>query len=298
MKTLLLSICTCILFAPCSFSQVPQVFPTDSTAYWQLNYKCYDGGQDTYYTSMTFTVAGDTMIDNEQFHFLYFDEFANWHALVHLDGEQVYFRYPNGLPHGSSDDTGLFLAYDFSLAVGDTFYFPDIIAENVFVIVDNIDTIQYSDGLDRRRFHLNDTLGFYTGLMDYWVEGIGGIGGIGALTGPFYFESLFECGLAGFKFYENDELVLHEVILGDKEVELRLEIEVYPNPTQDFIRIISPELIKKLTLYNISGKMLLEQHIDLMEYELDLSESIATGMHILKIELEDQVFQMKRLIKN
>ena len=77
-----------------------------------------------------------------------------------------------------------------------------------------------------------------------------------------------------------------------KNISYTGEIEVYPNPATDYV-IIKGNRIKRIDIYDISGKCLVTQnnggYIDV--------EGLGTGVYLLKIETEDGITKKKFLKK-
>ena len=70
------------------------------------------------------------------------------------------------------------------------------------------------------------------------------------------------------------------------------EINLYPNPSTDYIRIDSPVAITSWTLFSLSGSVLKHSVSDLQIQVIDLS----AGFYILKIDTADGVVT-KKIIK-
>ena len=70
------------------------------------------------------------------------------------------------------------------------------------------------------------------------------------------------------------------------------EFNIYPNPTNEKINIETAEQIEKITILDISGKIILE----ITSTEIDLSKQ-KTGTYFLKIETENGIFTEKIIIE-
>ena len=222
MKTLLLPFLFLITFSQSSFSQLSEVFPTDSAS-WSIDYFCFNGGpSNIIYDTRTVTIGGDTIVNNEEYTLYYYhgDEYP---TLVKVDDQKVYFKetHPNF-------DTTTYLGFDFGLEVGETFVYPVFPwTDPDTMTVEAIDTVQFLDGIKRKRLKLNKTYDNICGEADFWVEGIG------SMPNPFYFYGCFECSVSSFTFYQNEEVVLYELISNNEDIKQDFEINIYPNPVRD-----------------------------------------------------------------
>jgi plastocyanin len=74
-------------------------------------------------------------------------------------------------------------------------------------------------------------------------------------------------------------------------------LKVYPNPATDYIHIEAEATIESLSLYNMTGSQLLQlRGLNSKFLTLSLDE-IRSGIYFLKIETEDQLSMIKRLVK-
>ena len=101
--------------------------------------------------------------------------------------------------------------------------------------------------------------------------------------------------LASFSKLEDQYITIQitdqNLSLGDSTIQ---EIKVYPNPFESVITINNPEKIKKLTVLDISGKVL--NTIINPTNTLNLS-NLSSGVYLLKIETVTQKIQQIKLIK-
>jgi len=89
-------------------------------------------------------------------------------------------------------------------------------------------------------------------------------------------------------WYEN----LGELGFGDF---LKSEIEIYPNPTKNTIYIQSPILINNIKIYDVLGKLVLEEENPIPTMQLDIS-NVASGLLLVQIET-DKGFVVKMVVK-
>lgn len=75
-------------------------------------------------------------------------------------------------------------------------------------------------------------------------------------------------------------------------------VSIYPNPVKDHVHIVSTYSMKRLSLYDVSGKMLKDLELK-GEFEgaLNLSE-LPSGLYILNIEMISGEVNRSRIIKN
>ncbi len=74
------------------------------------------------------------------------------------------------------------------------------------------------------------------------------------------------------------------------------QLAVYPNPTDDMVQISSAEEMTKLQVYDISGKLLLEERLLASQYKLDLN-GLAQGVYTLHVFYKDGQPVIQRLLK-
>jgi len=272
------------------FSQLSQVFPTDS-AYWELRYKCYDGGpQNVYYTDVTASFGNDTLIDNETY-----TAFTNPRAqgqtqpaYIRVAGDKVYYKRSSQFM-----DTATYLIFDFGLEAGDVFYYPDLVWSDS-VIVQAVDSVTFLDGITRKRIIFQNPYTDICGPTDYWVEGIGG------MPYPFYFDNhCFECMLSKFEFYQNDQLVVTEVLLDNNEVAAKEQeaIFIHPNPAKSVVFIESGDVsIKEYQIFDLTGREITRATINHNNFELHIPPSLTKGMYLLTLRLENNTIQIEKLL--
>lgn len=288
MKSITITILFFLAIHQSVWSQVAQVFPTDS-AYWEMGYKCYDGGpQNVYFITVTASFGNDTLIDNETY-----TTFINtasqggtYPSFIRVVGEKVYYKRASLFM-----DTTTYEIFDFSLEPGDYFTIPAYLSQPYSLLVQAVDSVTYLDGITRKRIQFQDPFYNICGETSYWVEGIGGI------PNPFYFDgNCFECMLASYSFYEHGQLV-KDVLLKNNEIQHRTEILIYPNPAKSFVLIESKEvLIKEYTIFDLSGKQISQAKVDRHDVKLAIPPSMTKGMYLLTVKLENDVIQVEKLL--
>lgn len=89
--------------------------------------------------------------------------------------------------------------------------------------------------------------------------------------------------------------VIHNNNPSLSHTEFEVNLSVFPNPTNDFITVSSSEKIRSITLIDMSGKMICLSYSANMP--IGLKElGCQSGLHVLKIEMENGLVIHKRLI--
>lgn len=73
------------------------------------------------------------------------------------------------------------------------------------------------------------------------------------------------------------------------------DINVYPNPARNYFYIISPELIKEILIYDITGKVVYSEKVN--NYEKRIDNKFSGGIFILKIYTDKTIHTKRLLIK-
>ena len=72
-------------------------------------------------------------------------------------------------------------------------------------------------------------------------------------------------------------------------------LEIYPNPTTDFLNISSDLKIERLEIYDINGRMI--KNLKYEQFERVDLRNLEDGMHLLYLRTDERIF-VKRVIKN
>lgn len=168
-------------------------------------------------------IAGDTVVNGHTYTMVNgMDNGVPWEfsrAWFREDVEErkVYAMWPSGNPP-DFDGAVEYVAYDFSLAVGDTFIVPPPLhvsvgqADTTFYVITSIDSMLIGDVL-RKRFWFNpNTLV----SSNFWIEGIGGE------PGPFITHYMFEGWHVLRCMWHEDELVYSNPLPGPPEHNLQM----------------------------------------------------------------------------
>jgi len=270
------------------FSQSYVAFP-DSNASWTV---FVTGFLPPPLYESQFFISGDTLIGTTQYHKIYgcsfFNNVAGYYFGMRQDtlARQVFIK-PNSLPE--------YLAYDFSLTVGDTFHLDTINYETfVVTIVDSI----LVQGQPRKRLQLTSIWPSYI-CEPEWIEGIGSTYGFF----PVHCNKLTVSNLVCFS--QNNQLVFPDTgscppcavtSVGVNLIQDKL-FTVSPNPFDSEIAIKFPTQISgyvKITIRDIFGKAVYDKSESnfsaISDKKIDLN-FLVDGIYIL-----DVVFDNKRVI--
>jgi len=276
-----------ILTSQFIYAQLSQVFPTEN-AKWDVGIKCDDGGPNNVtYDEVEYTVGSDTIINGLSYS--RFGDFA-YSGFVRVEGDRVYFK--DNETDGSNSPE--WIAFDFGLEAGDMFYHPPALNLNQdFVVIESVDIVQFSDGIDRKRLKLSTPYNTTCGQTEYFVEGIGG------MPTPFYWVDCFECEMTYFNFYDADNLVVQETIVGEESLIEQTEINIFPNPTKGNINIKSNDnLIQQIKIMNVIGTTIYQIAVNSNNVDLHLPSHLANGVYFIELKFKDSKSVFERLIKN
>lgn len=76
-----------------------------------------------------------------------------------------------------------------------------------------------------------------------------------------------------------------------------LNIEVFPNPTKEFININSSKLIRNIDCFDVRGKLIATQKYDDASIVFHMN-TFSRGIYFLKISAEDGTISRKKIIRN
>lgn len=236
--TFILSLTTTIVF-----SQTYHSFPTNGT--WV--YQRLDDFWQPYPEWETFTLSGDTLIDNHAYRKLALNSVYN--GAIRDSAQRIYFR--------SAVDTIEHILYDFNLTIGDTLIAPYPMEALGYscdtTVVRWIDSLVTTDGYRRR-------LNMWGCNVAEWIEGIGNTFW---LTSPTYLASL-SGGYQLTCFYDSTQLVYYlseddcNYFVSTHKLEPFLQISVYPNPTVNLLTFTNlPSTPSSTIVSDLFGRRLL-----------------------------------------
>lgn len=146
---------------------------------------------------------------------------------------------------GNFDDFNEYLLYDFSLVEGDSIDVCMISRSNTISMVDTMNRFGYH----RRTLYVDEDL-----LM--MSEGVGTCMGIFKGNTCYYTGGGYNYGLYDYCIGSFDQCGILTSI--HEEDSLSPYVSIYPNPVSDELRVDSDINIRKMGLYNLSGKLIME----------------------------------------
>lgn len=245
-------------------------------------------------TSYYIHLNGDTVVDLKHYtkvwtnNSLSLTNDMEFYGLIREENQKTYFRsYQSSLDTLSEES----LIYDFSLTENDTF------------MINILDTVVYLD-VSVGMFNLNNmevkkiTLSNPLLSQDIvWVEKIGNLKGL--------FHNPFICGVMtdllcyyqrNNVLYSNPEFNYCSLSL-DEPIKKEETAIIYPNPVRDFLNIESKEMMSKIEILDIEGRLLTsEENINSIIHRMNLS-SKNKGVYIIKIIFMNKEVGFYKLIK-
>ncbi|MCK9450021.1 MAG: T9SS type A sorting domain-containing protein [Bacteroidales bacterium] len=247
---------------------------------------------DTTYSTTTYKLTGDTIIDSKTYKKLYKSDekypvnWGFWRFMREDTDKKVWLR------HKSSEQE--FLMYDFSVKVGDSVLVGDSNLE-VYLHVDSISDVVINQS-HRKQIWLSDKYDphYYS---ENWIEGVGsnkGIcwsGSMHVVGGWYRLLCMFE---NEYPVYENPYYESCYMVTAINELESP-SIDIFPNPAKNLLFIKNREklAITSIVLFNANGQMI--RAFDKMAKQFDISD-ILPGCYIFKIITETGVITRKLAI--
>lgn len=93
-----------------------------------------------------------------------------------------------------------------------------------------------------------------------------------------------------------DNFSITEGMLGINETTQQNSIQLYPNPTDGNFTLVSNETMKKITLLDITGRIILSRNISGKEFISNISSELSNGIYHLMIEKENGSVEIEKLI--
>jgi len=269
-------------------------FP-DSNATWcaQRSFLSLGPPDEIHVYNYIQTISGDTLINGQNYHKIYESGlFIRTPLPAGLPDSSFYLNLYEGCIRETSNkeiyyidkfSNNEYLLYDFNIAIGDTLQFANSLK------VTSIDSI-YDGSIYRAKYNISsiDTITWSTpGYFEYVsiIDGIGSTGGLLWSLGP-YFEHwgvLYEYTQNGSLFYL-DSVFTCNLSLNLNEQTVDNGIEIYPIPCYDKLNVILKEenLNANIFIYDITGKLLINEKLDKKRNELDLAK-YKNGIYLFKI---------------
>ncbi len=267
-------------------------------------------------------IVGDTVVNGHTYHMIGGSENGiPWGSSYvwfreDVEARKVYAIWRNWSTQ-SFDGAVEYVAYDFSLAVGDTFIVPPPLhvsvgqADTTFYVITSIDSVLIGDIL-RKRFWFNPN---FDVSSNYWIEGIGGE------PGPFTTHYMFEGWNVLRCVYHEGELIYSNPLPGPPEYNLQTypwyeycgpywvgitDAEdaspptVFPNPVQDMLHVRldgNTRLVASL-LSDALGRtqQIPIASVSASEVRFDLRK-IPQGHYFLRLSYSDSTQSFHKIVK-
>ncbi len=298
-------------FAINAFGQTPSyvAFP-DSNATWcaQRSYLNFGNPSDIRVYDYILEMKGDTTINGIDYHKIYESGILTITPLPAGSPVSSYYsnQYQGGIRESSNKEIYAIspisgnegMLYDFNLSLGDTLPFAS------YLMVTSIDSI-FDGTIYRTKFNISsiDTItwsspGYYEHVS--LIEGIGSTGGLLWSLGP-YFEhwgTLSEFTIDNNVYYQ-DSMMSCNLSLNTVETFINEPINIYPLPCIDILFVDFNHykiLTKKIVIYDILGKIVLDKILQEKKSELDLSK-LESGIYIYKLFDENSFITSGKILK-
>lgn len=257
-------------------------FPTKSAS-WHNIYRTHQqgSGQVLGQELTHLYIVGDSVINNVTYHQLEgFSKDSNQireTKFYRVDGEKVFLLQPN--------DTTEYLAYDFDLQIGDTFW----VESRRFFIVQNIDSLLLHDG-NHKVIIFNEDVKF--------IRGIGSPQGVFGFLGPNV--SNFSTELICFSHqkvtlyprFSDSSCFSNYQYLKKNEVRIK-PTRIYPNPTKYALNIPNLNEYESFVVYNVIGE---KQHVKKSKNALMVSE-LPAGIYTLNLVKNGLLIRHKFIVQ-
>lgn len=210
--------------------------------------------------------------------------FSNLYGFVRQAGKKVY-----SYDLMNSVDT---LLYDFDLQVGETLPLT-IINSDTDITVTAITNFQVGNET-RSIFDLSSNLG----VSEKLIEGIGHDKGLLGTMQPFeFFESNLICYSRNDTTYYDNGVDVCDLNVGLNEFQSNIKVEVFPNPTSDYLTITSSQFaeIQSFEMVDLLGaKCTIMVDFSSSEKAILNLESLVSGNYILQVHQRNgEVYRLK-----
>jgi len=274
-----------------AYSQVGNTI-VDTNSVWFINmeYVIENPIPINYYVHL----KGDTIIDLKHYtkvwtnNDLSLTDDMELYGLIREENQKTYFRYFHSPTNAFSNES---LQYDFSLPIGDSIRFIDYWFTNIMIDSVEVNGNKYKEMKLSDRY---DTISL--------IEKIGNIEG-----GLLYTMKLFNDGCINnlLCYYNNDKCLYTNPEFNycflslDNPIKTEEEEKtiIYPNPVKDYLNIESKEIISKIEVLDIEGRLLIsKENINNINYSTNL-DSLSKGVYILKIIYKNGKIASYKLLK-
>jgi hypothetical protein len=278
---------------------------TDTAAFWNVA-KTYPAGapEDPGFTATTtrrYWIASDSLVNGEVWSVFVSEPTQNGGGPVQLER---LVRQLGDIVVCLGDDQSTDTLYDFSLSVGDSFRYVVDGWDQAWLRVDELDSVVVQ-GEYRRTINFEEFVQPPSLLRERWIEGLGSIHGPLFPAAPITFMTEVPGDSLLLTCYGVDETVLWShpnyvncevnVLLGLEDISLA-PIHPYPNPGQDGFSLTPTSGTPKITVFDATGRCVLEQEPVRGRLTIDTSRWGA-GSYQLVLRSEDGSSQGTRWIK-
>lgn len=280
------------LFSNNLYSQVGNTI-VDTNSVWSINKQIvYPMPPTSYYIHL----KGDTIIDSKQYtkvwknNDLSLTDDMELYGLIREESQKTYFRYFQSSTNTLFSES---LIYDFTLSNGDVYTINAF--DTVFTFSVNVDSIELNN-IMYKRISLSNSM--FSEII--WVEKMGCFN-----AGLFYSLPIFNEGISEdllCYYYNNNCLYTNPdfnyCFVGlDNPLKEDEKTIIYPNPVKDYLTIDSKEIISKIEVLDIEGRLLIrKEDINNINYTTNLN-SLSKGVYILKLKYKNQKIASFKLIK-
>ena len=259
----------------------------------------------------TCTIVHDSLINNKTYHLVGYSAYDNYGNTtynsivvggVRVSSDSIYFISlykfnwqpdPNGILENNFDrffpiDTEKLL-YKYDVHPGDQFNFPG----RGYKII-SVDTVQLSNGQRISSFMIYDSA---NNFRYYWIKGVGSTSSFfGAYGSRPYSLSLYYSN-PSFEYLTNPTSSYSNCFPSSvAEVSTKKQFNIYPNPFTDNTLHITSIGIEKLSLADITGKIVYATS-GIPSGDIALDIYLSPGMYILKAQLADGSIKMQKIVK-
>lgn len=306
---------TCLINAQNNYRPIPEINATWIQA--DFMYSAYNGHEHATVTSVVYT-QDDTLISGLSYRKFGSHGIADWidnfgsqqnqtTGTDTIQYTQGYFRQDMLLKKvflwNSNTQTDELL-YDFgNLVVGQPYPATTTNINFPNLLVMAVDSVQLMDGNYYKRWVLgtNSSDSAYVSV----IEGVGGSNGFNSLIYPQFEQSsnllchkvnsqhIYENWITNFlspRYSEDCSSTLSVTDLKETNLEL------YPNPTNASVFVVTDKLIKQIEICNLNGQLLFIQENSIGEKKLTIDlKTLESGTYILKTVMSDNSIVMKQV---
>lgn len=170
---------------------------------------------------------------------------------------------------------------------------------NTMNYADNCGKLTLRQHINKGSFWLaNDTFQHYSIVTRYdedWIEGFGKITTNGniLLNNPsrfaYFTESIYYTSL-------NGDVCGDLTLNAPEQIDENLNLTIYPNPSNGFLKIISTEPMDKISIVDLAGKAVFEMDVNGFETQLELND-LTSGVYLVKVISGNEISTERMIMK-